>query len=82
MWTLSNAKTSLQMAMFQTVTSAFIDEFDWLKNKKLWLTAGLCLFEFLMGIPCVTRVGFNAQPRTSARMNNTTLQFVSGSIGC
>ena len=47
---------SLQMAMFQSVTSAFIDEFDWLKNKKILLTAALCAFEFLMGIPCITKV--------------------------
>ena len=43
--------------MFQTLTSAFIDEFDFLKSKKLLLTAVLCVVEFLMGIPCITNGG-------------------------
>lgn len=46
-----------QIAMFQTLTSAFIDEFDSLKKKKLLLTATLCLAEFLLGIPCITNGG-------------------------
>jgi len=46
-----------QIAMFQTLTSAFIDEFDSLKKKKLLLTATLCLAEFIMGIPCITHGG-------------------------
>ena len=46
----------LQITTFQTVAYAFIDEFDWLKNKKAWFTAAICFFEFVCGIPCVTKV--------------------------
>jgi len=43
--------------MFQTVTSAFIDEFDFLKSRKLLLTITLCVLEFILGIPCVMQGG-------------------------
>ena len=43
--------------MFNTVTSAFIDEFDFLKSRKILLTATVCVAEFLLGVPCVTRGG-------------------------
>lgn len=43
--------------MFNTVTSAFIDEFDFLKSRKVLLTATVCVAEFLLGVPCVTRGG-------------------------
>jgi len=46
-----------QFAMFQTVISAFTDEFDFLKKRGLLLTAGLCVFEFLCGIPCIMNGG-------------------------
>ncbi|KAK2164944.1 hypothetical protein LSH36_57g04098 [Paralvinella palmiformis] len=46
-----------QFAMFQTMTSAFTDEFKVLKGHNIKLTAGLCFLEFLLGIPCVMNGG-------------------------
>lgn len=43
--------------MFQTMTNAFIDEFDFLKSKKVLLTALLCVAELLIGLPCITKGG-------------------------
>jgi len=44
--------------MFETMTSAFIDEFPrYLKSKKMLVTATLCFVEFLLGIPCITQGG-------------------------
>ena len=44
--------------MFQSVVSAFVDEIDWLKPRRTMLTAALCCGEFLLGIPCITRVSY------------------------
>ncbi|KAI0215060.1 Sodium- and chloride-dependent glycine transporter 2 [Lamellibrachia satsuma] len=47
-----------QFGMFETMTSAFTDEFPHLfKKRKLLLTAGLCTLEFLLGIPCTMNGG-------------------------
>jgi solute carrier family 6 amino acid transporter-like protein 5/7/9/14 len=46
-----------QFAMFQTMTSAFMDEFEWLRKKKTLLMIALCLLEFLLGIPCICQGG-------------------------
>ena len=44
--------------MFETMTSALIDEFpDYLRPKKMIFHGVLCFIAFLLGIPCVTRVG-------------------------
>ena len=46
--------------MFETMTSAFIDEFpSYLQNKKVLFTAAMCFVEFLLGIPCIMQVPFN-----------------------
>jgi solute carrier family 6 amino acid transporter-like protein 5/7/9/14 len=43
--------------MFETMTSAFIDEFpEYLRNKKVLFTAGMCFLEFLLGLPCIFEV--------------------------
>ncbi|XP_060065225.1 sodium- and chloride-dependent glycine transporter 1-like [Ylistrum balloti] len=47
-----------QFGMFETMTSAFVDEFpDLLKNRKEMFTAFMCFLEFLLGIPCVMQGG-------------------------
>ncbi|ELU16913.1 hypothetical protein CAPTEDRAFT_153408 [Capitella teleta] len=48
-----------QFGMFQTMTSGFSDEFKFLQTprRKLLLTAALCIFEFLVGIICITEGG-------------------------
>ncbi|XP_076446150.1 sodium-dependent proline transporter-like isoform X2 [Babylonia areolata] len=47
-----------QFGMFETMTSAFIDEFPHLlKNKKVLFTAIMCFIEFVLGIPCVFQGG-------------------------
>ncbi|XP_069130315.1 sodium- and chloride-dependent glycine transporter 1-like [Argopecten irradians] len=47
-----------QFGMFETMSSAFIDEFpELLKNKKALFTAFMCFLEFLLGIPCVMQGG-------------------------
>ncbi|KAK2183053.1 hypothetical protein NP493_325g02062 [Ridgeia piscesae] len=47
-----------QFGMFETMTSAFTDEFPHLfKKRKLLLTAGLCTMEFILGIPCTMNGG-------------------------
>ncbi|XP_033743262.1 sodium- and chloride-dependent GABA transporter 1-like [Pecten maximus] len=47
-----------QFGMFETMTSAFVDEFpDLLKNRKELFTAFMCFVEFLIGIPCVMQGG-------------------------
>lgn len=47
----------LQFGMFETMTSAFVDEFPHLlKNRKVLFTAFFCFIEFLLGIPCVMQV--------------------------
>lgn len=49
-----------QFGMFQTMTSAFVDEFRSTFStpcRKLLLTGALCFFEFLVGIICVTKGG-------------------------
>jgi len=44
--------------MFETMTSAFVDEFPHLlRKRKILLTAVLCFIEFLLGIPCITNGG-------------------------
>ena len=43
--------------MFETMTSAFVDEFPHLfRKRKMLFTALMCVVEFLLGIPCITRV--------------------------
>ena len=43
--------------MFETMTSAFVDEFpELLKNRKMLFTALFCFIEFLLGIPCIMQV--------------------------
>ncbi|OWF47646.1 Sodium- and chloride-dependent glycine transporter 2 [Mizuhopecten yessoensis] len=47
-----------QFGMFETMTSAFVDEFpDLLKNRKALFTAFMCFIEFLLGVPCVMQGG-------------------------
>ncbi|KAK6173295.1 hypothetical protein SNE40_016772 [Patella caerulea] len=47
-----------QFGMFETMTSAFVDEFpQFLRNKKLIFTVGMCLVEFVLGIPCIMQGG-------------------------
>lgn len=49
----------VQFGMFETMTSAFIDEFPHLlKNKKVAFTAFMCFVEFVLGIPCVFQVNW------------------------
>ncbi|XP_069142229.1 sodium- and chloride-dependent GABA transporter 1-like [Argopecten irradians] len=44
--------------MFETMTSAFVDEFpDLLANRKVLFTAVMCFIEFLLGVPCVMQGG-------------------------
>lgn len=44
--------------MFETMTSAFTDEFPHLlANKKVRFTALMCFIEFLLGLPCITQGG-------------------------
>lgn len=44
--------------MFQTVISAFIDEFPkYLQNRKVLVTGVMCMIEFILGIPCITQGG-------------------------
>lgn len=48
---------SVQFGMFETMTTAFVDEFpEYLRQKKMLFTAGICFIEFLLGIPFVTQV--------------------------
>nr|XP_022326231.1 sodium- and chloride-dependent glycine transporter 1-like [Crassostrea virginica] len=47
-----------QFGMFETMTSAFVDEFPGLlKNRKMLFTALFCFIEFLLGIPCIMQGG-------------------------
>jgi solute carrier family 6 amino acid transporter-like protein 5/7/9/14 len=48
-----------QFGMFQTMTSGFTDEFKFLQTprRKLLVTAGLCMVEFIIGLICITEVG-------------------------
>ncbi|XP_076447177.1 sodium-dependent proline transporter-like [Babylonia areolata] len=47
-----------QFGMFETMTSAFIDEFPHvLKDQKIVFTAFMCFVEFVFGIPCVYQGG-------------------------
>ncbi|XP_029653870.1 sodium- and chloride-dependent glycine transporter 1 [Octopus sinensis] len=47
-----------QFGMFETMTSAFIDEFpELLAKRKVLFTAAICFVEFLCGIPFVTQGG-------------------------
>lgn len=47
-----------QFGMFETMTSSFIDEFPrLLRKRKLPFTAAMCLVEFLIALPLVTRGG-------------------------
>ncbi|XP_060080599.1 sodium- and chloride-dependent glycine transporter 1-like [Ylistrum balloti] len=47
-----------QFGMFETMTSAFVDEFpDLLANRKELFTALMCFIEFLLGVPCVMQGG-------------------------
>ncbi|XP_061183688.1 sodium- and chloride-dependent glycine transporter 1-like [Saccostrea echinata] len=47
-----------QFGMFETMTSAFVDEFPHLlKNRKVLFTAFFCFIEFLLGIPCIMEGG-------------------------
>ncbi|XP_059150795.1 sodium- and chloride-dependent glycine transporter 1-like isoform X2 [Physella acuta] len=47
-----------QFGMFETMTSAFIDEYPHLlRKKKMTFTACMCLFEFVLGIPMVFQGG-------------------------
>ncbi|ESO93994.1 hypothetical protein LOTGIDRAFT_205669 [Lottia gigantea] len=47
-----------QFGMFETMTSAFVDEFPrYLRNKKLVFTIGMCVVEFVLGIPCIMEGG-------------------------
>ncbi|XP_022325413.2 sodium- and chloride-dependent glycine transporter 1-like [Crassostrea virginica] len=47
-----------QFGMFETMTSAFVDEFPGLlKNRKMLFTAFFCFIEFLLGIPCIMQGG-------------------------
>ena len=54
--TNASAICLLQVGMFQCCTNAFIDEFDFLKTKKVLFTAALCIIELLAGLPCITKV--------------------------
>ena len=54
--TNASATYLLQVGMFQCCTNAFIDEFDFLKTKKVLFTAALCIIELLAGLPCITKV--------------------------
>ncbi|XP_041356847.1 sodium- and chloride-dependent glycine transporter 1-like [Gigantopelta aegis] len=47
-----------QFGMFETMTSAFIDEFpELLRDRKVLFTAVMCFVEFLLGIPFITQGG-------------------------
>ncbi|XP_071125826.1 sodium- and chloride-dependent glycine transporter 1-like [Mytilus edulis] len=47
-----------QFGMFETMISAFIDEYPkYLRNRKMLLTAFVCFVEFLLGIPCIMEGG-------------------------
>lgn len=49
--------TFVQFGMFETMTSAFMDEFpELLRKKKVLFTAVVCFIEFLLGIPFITQV--------------------------
>ncbi|KAK2164943.1 hypothetical protein LSH36_57g04062 [Paralvinella palmiformis] len=51
-------EAAVHFGMFETMTSAFVDEFPRLLSKrKLLLTGLLCFAEFLLGIPCVMQGG-------------------------
>jgi len=47
----------LQFGMLETCTSGFVDEFPrLLRKRKTLFTAGVCLVQFIIGIPLVTQV--------------------------
>lgn len=46
-----------QFAMMETVITALCDEFKSLRTKKVFVTLGLCIAFFLIGLPQCTRVG-------------------------
>lgn len=49
--------------MFETMTSAIIDEFpQFLRKRKVLFTGFMCLLECLLGIPCIMNVSFTIQP--------------------
>ena len=49
---------SSQFGMFETMTSAFIDEYPaLLRNKKIQFTALMCIIEFCLGIPIIFQGG-------------------------
>ena len=47
-----------QFGCFETMISAFVDEYPkYLKNRKMLFTAGVCVVEFFLGIPCIMEGG-------------------------
>ncbi|XP_064645225.1 sodium- and chloride-dependent glycine transporter 2-like [Lineus longissimus] len=46
-----------QFAMMETVISAIVDEFRFLRRFKTHVTLGLCISMYLLGLPCVTEGG-------------------------
>ncbi|XP_013379895.1 sodium- and chloride-dependent glycine transporter 2 [Lingula anatina] len=47
-----------QFATLETLTSSFVDEFaQFLRKRKMLFTTFVCLIEFGLGLPCVTRGG-------------------------
>ena len=57
-------KTSyfFQFAMMETVISAIVDEFTWLRKgkRKILFTLALCIALFFLGLPCCSRVSTNS----------------------
>ena len=52
-----------QFGMLETCTSGFIDEFPkYLRNHRTLFTAGVCVFQCVLGIPFVTQVSHKKQP--------------------
>ena len=46
----------LQFGMFETMISGFVDSFPQLNQHKVLFTGLLCVAEFFVGLPLVTRV--------------------------
>ena len=67
----------VQFGMFETMTSAFIDEFPHLlRNKKLLFTGFMCFIEFVLGIPCVFQVNMLVCFLVELRSLDLILEFV------
>ncbi|XP_074650330.1 sodium- and chloride-dependent glycine transporter 1-like isoform X2 [Tubulanus polymorphus] len=67
-----------QFGMFETMTSAFIDEFpEQLRGKKTMIVAIVCAVEFCLGIPCIMQGGIYVLQVMDWYSSTFTLMIIS-----